>query len=342
MNEKAHPSSAFEEGVLEFIRLWLSGNDVWHFKSSGSTGSPKEISVKRSQLLASIKMTAEALYLSKDFTALLCIPVANTGGKMMIARALQLQMKLECVEPSGNPLKKAVHTPDFMAVVPLQLEQMIADEETVKQLEKVKMVIVGGAPVDEALQQKLLSISTPVYATYGMTETVSHIALQLLNTPQRRHHFHVLPGIEIATDHRDCLRIKGPVTNNEWVQTNDRVRKISERQFDWLGRTDLVINSGGHKLQPEVIEGKLERIFKQCGINNSFFIYGLPHEKLGQECTLFIEGEPLDTEILAHLKEEIVYNFSGYEKPRTIRFISKFSISPAGKLDRGKTVANYI
>lgn len=340
LSEKEYPQSSFEQDVLNFCQEWLTNQDIFYFKTSGSTGKPNEIAVKRSQILASINMTAQALQLTKDFNALLCIPVANTGGKMMIARALQLQMKLECVEPTGNPLITTTKTPDFMAVVPLQLEQIINDNITKNLVDKIKKIIVGGARVDNELQQEVQAVKSQVYATYGMTETVSHIGLQLLNTVDRQDHFYILPGIKIEKDERDCLRIKGPVTDNVWIQTNDRVRLLNNHEFKWLGRTDLVINSGGYKIQPEVIERKLKTIFNNRGITNRFFVYGIPHKKLGEECSLFIEGQPPDSIIITAIQEEIKKKFPAYKRPRSIRFIENFTSTVSGKLDRKKTVAN--
>lgn len=342
LSEKEYPQSSFEQDVLNFCREWLTNQDIFYFKTSGSTGKPNEIAVKRSQILASINMTAQALQLTKYFSALLCIPVANTGGKMMIARALQLQMKLECVEPTGNPLITTTKTPDFMAVVPLQLEQIINDNITKNLVDKIKKIIVGGARVDNELQQEVQAIKAQVYATYGMTETVSHIGLQLLNTVDRQDHFHILPGIKIEKDERDCLRIKGPVTDNVWIQTNDRVRLLNNHEFEWLGRTDLVINSGGYKIQPEVVEGKLEAIFNKVGIKNAFFVYGLPDTRLGEKCTLFIEGQPPDLSVITAIHEEIKEKLAAFERPSSIRFINKFTTTTSGKLDKRRTVEGML
>jgi O-succinylbenzoic acid--CoA ligase len=341
ISEKENPQSSFEQDVLNFCRQWLIKQDIFYFQTSGSTGKPKEIAVGRSQLMASLNMTAQALQLTKDFSALLCIPVANTGGKMMIARALQLQMRLECVEPSGNPLASAHAIPDFMAVVPLQLEHIIADNGK-NSLDKIKKIIVGGASVNDKLQQKLQVLNAQVYATYGMTETVSHIALKLLNTADRQQYFHILPKIQIDKDERDCLKIKGPVTDNVWVQTNDRVRLVSNNKFEWLGRMDLVINSGGYKIQPEVVERKLEATLNKIGIKNAFFIYGLPDTRLGEKCTLFIEGQPPDLSVITAIHEEIEEKLGAFERPRSIRFINKFTTTSSGKLDRRRTVESML
>lgn len=337
LTEKEYPLTPFEQDVIDFCHQWLTNRDLFYFKTSGSTGKPNEIAVKRSQINASIKMTAETLQLSNEFNALLSIPVANTGGKMMIARAFQLQMRLECIEPVGNPLLKATRTPDFMAVVPLQINQMINDN-TKRTLDKAKKIIVGGAKVDGELLQKIQHVNTPVYATYGMTETVSHIALQLLNTADKQQYFQILPDIQIAKDDRDCLKIKGPVTDNLWVQTNDRVRLINSKQFEWLGRTDLVINSGGHKIQPEVVEQKLKLIFNDKAIENSFFIHGLPHKILGEECTLIMEGQPLPASVLIGIQDNIKDKIDAYQRPKSIRFIENFKFTDSGKLDRRKTL----
>lgn len=330
-------TTSFEQDVLNFCQEWLKETALINFSSSGSTGKPKVIQVKREQVLASVHMTSKALKLNPDDKALLCIPVAGTGGKMMIARALSLNLKLECVEPSGNPFTVINNTPDFVALVPLQLHKIISDATTFRQLKKVRNIIVGGGPVDEELSKQLEQLSAPVYLTYGMTETVSHIALKLLNTSGKQKYFEVLPEIEISTDERECICIKGTVTDNKWIQTNDRIILIDKNHFEWLGRHDLVINSGGYKIQPEQLEDHLKKIMDSVEITNPFFVSGMPHKELGQQCTLFIEGKPIATEKLDLLNSLISNKLHPYERPKKIIFIPEFAQTASGKVDRRKT-----
>ena len=338
INFRLEPFTDFEHDIFLFTREWFSQIPSINFKTSGSTGIPKIIQVKKEQIKASITATANALDLKPNDKALLCIPVANTGGKMMLARAFKLGMILECVEPSNDPLEKAVNIPDFMAIVPLQLQNIIQRDSSKEKLNHCQKIIVGGAPVEHDLIENIQSISASIYATYGMTETVSHIALKLLNTPNRQYHYHALPGVKLEIDERDCLRIKGDITGNRWIQTNDRVILISPGEFEWIGRSDFVINSGGFKIQPEEVEKKLKSIFSHLEISRSYFIYGQPDKNLGMKCALLIEGEPIPVKMLEKLKKLIDEYIPTMEKPRIIAFVDEFVYTESGKRDRRKTI----
>lgn len=143
--------------------------------------------------------------------------------------------------------------------------------ESTARLNKLKAAIVGGAAVSESLKSRLQKLRVPIYSTYGMTETVSHIALKLLNGPEQSDYFKVFDGIETRIDSRGCLEIKGVVTNNQWITTNDLVQFHSEGVFTWLGRIDNIINSGGIKLQIESIEDKINAILKENNYKGNFF-----------------------------------------------------------------------
>ncbi|MGK7392442.1 MAG: AMP-binding protein [Candidatus Cyclobacteriaceae bacterium M2_1C_046] len=333
------PSTEFEKDVIDFCHDWLSGSETFIIKTSGSTGEPKQIKVTRDQIMASIKQTAKALELTDSDTALVGLPASSTGGKMMIARSLHLNMHMECVEPSANPFLKSKSNPTFIALTPYQLAMVL--QENPKKLNGLKAILVGGAPVSKQLEEKIkTTVTSPVYATYGMTETVSHIALKSINEKNKKNAFDILPGIEIKTTKDDCLQIKGAVTDDQWITTNDRVELINDKTFKWLGRADFIINSGGVKIQPEVVETAIEAVFNQKKYKNNYFIMGIPHETLGQQCVLFIEGPKPNQGQLKELKEDLDQAMPKHYAPKEIYFISSFESTPSGKIDKVKTAAS--
>lgn len=336
LNNKVISTSNFERDLLDFIKLWYSEEDKFVFKSSGSTGAAKELEVTRGQITSSIYLTKEALHLTEKDKALICLPVSSTGGKMMLARALELNMEMECVEPSINPFGNLTLKPTFTALTPYQLEGILNENEEV--LNDHKAIIIGGAPVSDVLKHRIKNnIKSPVYATYGMTESVSHIALQLLNTKNASSSFKLLPKIEIKTTSEDCLQIKGPVTGEKWITTTDRVQLLSEKEFIWLGRSDNTINSGGIKIQPEESEKIIASIFDDLGIKRRFFILGIPHQTLGQVCSLVIEGPPIEGYLLGHIKAQLDNKMPKYHIPKEIFTITEFIYTNSGKIDRLKT-----
>lgn len=330
----------FETETFSFIKTWLTGEPEFTLTTSGSTGTPKEITLSRSQLQQSAHRTILALELTNQHTALVCLDTKYIAGKMMLVRALETNMKIIAAEPSSNPFKNLTDNAsiDFVALVPLQLEEILKDSLSTQHLNRVKNIIIGGAAISENLKSQISNLKSNVYATYGMTETVSHIALQRLNGSNPAPHFETLPGIKIKTDERDCLVIELPGFK-EPIITNDIVRIINDSAFILLGRYDNVINSGGVKLNPETIEQKITTIFNSLHYQLSFFVAGVPDERLGQKLVLLIEGHvDSSTDLLSALKEKL----NAYEAPKAIITVAAFERTATQKINRLKTLGKAL
>jgi len=305
--------------INTFICEWMSGNNDIVLQTSGSTGAPKKMSVKKKWMKNSASLTGQTFHLKKGDTALLCLPMKYIAGKMMVVRALELNLKLVVTGLSSNPLKNIDGPIDFAAMVPLQLEKSLDI------LNKVKVLIVGGGRMNQSLIKKLQSVSTRVYETYGMTETLTHVAIKPLNGPNKSDVFTALEGVRFETDERNCLVVNVPKVNPDPVVTNDIVERINETSFRWLGRFDNIINSGGVKIIPEEVEVKLTSVIR----NRRFFVAGFPDESLGEKVVLVVEGE----------KMEISFDsLEKYEEPKEIYFILKFIETETGKIHRINTL----
>ena len=307
----------FEKPVGDFLLDWFDGKDYIEMETSGTTGAPKTISVKKQAMVDSALATGDFFELEPGNKALQCFPVKFVAGKMMLVRAMILGLDLEFVAPSSHPLNKNEIDFDFVAMVPLQAQNSIAE------LKKVKKMIVGGAAVNKTLEKQLLKLPTEVYETYGMTETITHIAARKLGEKT----FTVLPYVTISYDDRNCLVIHAPRISDDVIITNDIVELVNENQFIFLGRMDNVINSGGIKLIPEQIEEKLA-----AKIQQRFFIASKPDNELGEKVVLVIEGEK-------HELDDLIYeSLDKYEKPKEVVFVSKFKDTVTGKILRKETM----
>ncbi|MGO4770364.1 AMP-binding protein [Flavobacterium sp. W22_SRS_FK3] len=302
-----------EQAIGEFLLDWFDDKEYIEMKTSGTTGLPKLVRLKKQAMIHSALATGDFFDLKPGNKALLCLPVKFVAGKMMLVRSLILGLDLDITEPSTEPLALNKTAYDFVAMVPLQVQNSI------KALKKVKKLIVGGAKMDTELEEKLLPLKTEVYETYGMTETITHIAARKIGDK----FFTVLPNVKITKDNRGCLVIDIPAISAEPIVTNDLIELIRENQFTFLGRIDNVINSGGVKLIPEQIEAKL--IGK---INSRFFVTGIPDSVLGEKLILVIEGEKQDFPI------DFFDVLDKYEKPKEIVFVPKFKENENGKLLR--------
>lgn len=307
----------FEKPVGDFLLDWFDAKPYIEMHTSGSTGIPKTITVSKQAMVESALATGDFFELNPRNKALQCLPVKYVAGKMMLVRAMILGLDLDYVAPSSHPLHHNEVDYDFVAMVPLQAQNSIAE------LKKVKKLIVGGASVNKNLEKQLLKLSTEVYETYGMTETITHIAARKLGEKA----FTVLPNVTVSYDDRNCLVIHAPRISEEVITTNDIVELLNENQFVFIGRIDNVINSGGIKLIPEQIEEKLA-----SKITQRFFIASKPDNELGEKVVLVIEGEKheFDTTLYEELDK--------YEKPKEIIFISKFKETPNGKIIRKESM----
>ena len=326
-----------EQNTLIFCREWLRGKKSFTLHTSGSTGSPKPVIIERSQMQASARMTATALGLGKGDKALVCLNTAYVAGKMMLVRGFEIGMEMIIMTPRANPLT-AMGADDhfhFTALVPMQLKTILEETpEKLAILHGMKAILVGGGLVNHTLENALQGIHAPVYSTYGMTETVSHIALRRLNGKDKSDVYEVLEGIEIGSDERGCLKIKGAVTGHHEIITNDRVTISDSKHFRWLGRIDHVINTGGVKVQAEMLEEAIEKIFAQLQIQRKFFVAGLPDERLGEKVVLIIEGKDVGISVEQPLRQLLSEITHAYAIPKAVYYLPSFYLTPTGKIAR--------
>lgn len=303
----------YEKAIGNFLLDWFDENWYIDLQTSGTTGTPKIIRKSKQALVNSALATGDFFDLKPGDTALCCLPVQFIAGKMMLVRSFILGLAIDIVAPSANPLAQLNKEYDFVAMVPMQVQNSLDD------LHKVKKLIIGGAKMDSSLEQKLLGINTKVYETYGMTETITHIAAKKIG----KQAFSILPNVRISQDEKECLVIDAPLVSEERLFTNDLVQIINDQQFILLGRIDNVVNSGGVKLIPEKIEEKLSD-----SIPSRFFVGGIPDAVLGEKLVLVVEGEKQE------LDDAIFTVLDKYEKPKALFFVPEFQSTESGKIKR--------
>lgn len=306
------------KSIGKFLLNWFDDASYIEVQTSGTTGKPKLIKIEKQAMVASALATGDFFNLQPGNKALLCLSADYIAGKMMLVRAIILGLELDVVPTSSFPLQKVTKEYDFVAMVPIQVENSKA------QLNQIKKLLIGGASLSELLKSKLKNVNTEVYETFGMTETITHIAAKNINED----YFQALPNVTLSVDSRNCLTINAPKVTNEIIITNDMVDLISETEFKWLGRFDNVINTGGVKVFPEQIEKKL-----QDAISDRFFIAGVKDEKFGEKVILVIESKN-DLKLNTNTFE----NLSKYEKPKEVFFVANFVETATHKINRKATL----
>lgn len=321
----------YESSIGDFLLDWLGSAPTIKVSTSGSTSSPKTIVIKKEHMVNSALATGSFFGLQACNTALHCLPTDFIAGKMMLVRAMVLGLSVSCVAPTSTPLVTGKKRYDFAAMVPLQLRNSLAH------LDCIETLIVGGAPISDDLKQEVMQSPTKIFETYGMTETITHIAIKQVNHLDNarmdglKDVFKTVPNVSLATDTRGCLVIEAPKVAEGLLITNDMVDLISQYEFRWLGRYDNVINSGGIKLIPEQIESKLSSIISQ-----RFFVAGLPDKKLGQKLVIVVEGKMDKKEVRQLLNT--AKGLSKYQIPKTVFVVPEFLETETGKIRRSKTL----
>ncbi len=322
----------FKKEVYRFILDWLSPSDFMDVKTSGSTGTPKEIRLQKKHMEASARATISFFNLRPKDTVLHCLPMQFIAGKMMMVRALVGSLDLYCIEPSSE-LELIPEQIDFAAMIPFQVSKLVSKEQGRRALSKIEKLIIGGSFVPTDLINRLQNISTQVWQTYGMTETITHIALRRVNGSNKSNWYTTLPSVSVKLDNRGCLIISADHIGVSNLITNDLAEINETGKFKIKGRVDNIIISGGIKFNPEEIEIKLSG-----AISNDYFIGGLNDNELGHRLVLFIEDERTLKRKVFDLWEMIEGKLTKLEIPKEIIFIPSFSRTTSGKIDRKATI----
>ena len=316
----------------EFLAEWRDEGPYVRVQTSGSTGEPKPMLVEKRRMLASARRTNDFLGLQKGDTALLCMSLDYIAGKMMVVRAIERGLQLLTVEPSGHPLAIQGDCPPcvtFAAMVPMQVYNSLQVPEERERLKRIKHLIIGGGAIDERLAETLKAFPNHVWSTYGMTETLSHIALRRLSGPETSEWYTPFPSVSVSLNEEGCLVIDAPEVCGERLVTNDIAELATQRgespcvanvSFKILGRKDNVICSGGIKIQAEEVERRL-----RPHLRVPYLISKRPDEKFGEAVVLLTEGDTAEAQAVC---ESVLPK---YQRPRAYVHVSRIPLTETGK-----------
>ena len=323
--------TGWDPSLRAFVAEWFDENDFVTVRTSGSTGEPKPLKIKKQRMINSARMTLDYLGLREGAQALLCLPADYIAGKMMIVRSLVGNLHLFATEPRGNPLENIEDKFDLAAMIPLQVFNILNQPDGRKKLAQIKKLLVGGGAIAAPLEEKLKDLDNEIFSTYGMTETVSHIALRRLNGAERAPYYTTMPGVTISRSRSSCLVIDAPAIADGTVKTRDIVRLIGKNKFEVLGRLDNVINSGGIKHNPEAIEKKIEDL-----VADRFIISSVPDDRLGNKIVLIIETSAPQKYTSSDFKNSLIERLLEFERPRDLLFLERFPETGNSKIQRKK------
>lgn len=272
--------------LFQFLKEWFNESNTIQVYTSGSTGEPKALYVKKDCMIQSAYLTCSFLGLKTNDTALLCMPLKYIGAKMVVVRTLTAGLNLFPVKPSSRPLKQLDIIPTFAAMTPMQVSTTLEYKKDTERLKNIKHIIIGGGPVDALLSKKLANFPHTIWSTYGMTETLSHIALRKINGTDASEWYTPFNNISISLSQEGTLIITAPTICETPIITNDIAEIDKNNKFRIIGRKDNIINSGGIKIQIELVEQLLKNFILQ-----PFLITSIPDHKFGELVVLLVEKD---------------------------------------------------
>lgn len=317
---------AIELSIVSFLKQWWDDRSFISITTSGSTGVPKTIQAEKRSMWKSAQKTIEWFGLKQGMTALLCLSPGYIAGRMMIVRAMQAKLNLITTNLSSNPLADLEHPIHFVAMVPLQLVKVL--EESPEKLNLVHTILLGGSGLSTALEQQLHHISTKVFHSYGMTETLSHIALRAVNGIHASAWFQPMEEVQISKNKNDCLVANVAYLSLDEFVTNDLIELSDHGTFKVLGRADDAIVSAGHKIHPVMLEQKIEPLLKA-----PFLISSKADPAAGEELILLMEKR-LTINELFKLWDQLFSLLQPFEIPRHILFVAQIPMLESGKINR--------
>lgn len=319
-----------EAELGDFLAEWYSEADFVTLHTSGSTGKPQRIQAAKEAMRASARLSCEYFGIIPGTRALLCLPLRYIAGKMMVVRALVSGCELLLGEPSSRPLATWHEPIDFAPLVPMQAAATLQEPGGLAQLAQVKTILLGGSFIDPALTEALQAVPSRIFASYGMTETLSHIALRHVNGSLRSEWYTPLRGISLSLSADGTLQIEAPHIGISRLTTNDLAEIAADGRFRILGRRDSVINSGGVKVQAEEVEQTLT-----AATGLPLLVVPAPHAILGQCVALLWEGALNKEPVLM----KAIDSLPAYHRPRIIRHIDALPRTATGKLSRAQAAA---
>lgn len=312
--------------LSEFYSIWNTPSPTLLVHTSGSTGKPKPLWVEKRRMMASARATNDFISLNPGDTSLLCMPLDYIAGKMVVVRAIERGLRLISVTPSNHPLASAWCTDkhiDVAAMVPSQVWSSLRVEEEAARLQAIRHIIIGGGAIDSRLEETLRSFPNAVWSSYGMTETLSHIAMRRVSGPGASLWYTPMPCVSVSLASDGCLVIDAPNVHDGCLKTNDMAEINPDGQrFRIIGRKDNVICSGGIKLHIEDMEHKIA-----SRIDTPFCITKRRDEKFGEVAVMLSVAHDIDTAVLSECLRR-------YEIPKEVIHVSSIPLTETGKTDR--------
>ncbi len=222
---------------------------------------------------------------------------------------------------------------DYASFVPTQLRRLLAAGA---RLDGFAAILLGGAATPADLLRDAAAAGARVVSTYGMTETCGGCVYD--GVP--------LDGVEVASGAGGVVRISGPVLFSRyrlapeltaasladgWFVTSDLGEVGPDGRLVLAGRADDVINTGGEKVVPVVVEEAI-RGLRTVG---EVAVVGVPDPDWGERVTaIVVPADPASPPSLDELRSHVRERLPRYAAPQALVCVARLPMLASGKPDR--------
>ena len=321
--------------------------------TSGSTGRARGARLSRRAFIASEAAHAANLGWLPEDRWLLGMPPAHVGGLSILTRSLIARRCVVLSPGSFDPLQTvrlmAEHRITLCSVVPTMLRALLTLGEPVwTPSPDLRAVLVGGAPMPDALRERAISRSIPALATYGCTEACSQVATQRIEQAGSPGSGAPLKGVELRLQdgeiqvrgevlmdgYLDHDRSGAPWTSDGWLRTGDLGSFSSDGQLQVQGRSDDLIVTGGENVSPQEVEGWLTTV---SGVAAAC-VFSLPNDVWGEEVVAAIVVDSALYDEIA-LRDRLVSELAAHKRPKRFCVADALPLNRSGKVDRTRVAA---
>ena len=333
--------------------------------TSGTSGDPKAVRLTLANLVASATASALRLGVDRDDRWLVTLPMYHMGGLAPVVRTTMYGTTLvtrRTFEPESTARTISDHDVTGISLVPTMLRRLLDADWSPP--ERLRFVLLGGAPARPALLERSLAAGVPVYPTYGTTETASQVATA--TPPQVRMNpesvGQPLFGTEVTivepgkgtgdTPSRECepgeigeIVVSSPTVMAGYLDDEQTAAAFGEYGFHTgdLGRLDedgfLTVTgrvsdrivTGGENVDPT----EVRRVLTSHPAVEAAAVVGLPDVEWGERVGAVVvpadQGEAPARETLdRHCAERL----AGFKRPRSLVVADDLPLTASGTVDR--------
>jgi long-chain acyl-CoA synthetase len=314
--------------------------------TSGTTGAPRAVRFRETQLLADCQHICKTMGIGPNDINLGVIPFSHSYGfSNLIAPLLYQGTGLVC---STDRMPRAVynHLLNCGATVfpgTPALFQALSSLTNVDKSGSLRLCLSAGAPLASEISRQFRSrFGLKIHSFYGSSEC-GGIAYDRSEDPERPSGFVGTPldGVEIIKMDDERIAIRGPNVGDGYFPDPDPamlngIQFVPGDMIEWtnlglrlIGRVSDFVNIAGKKVHPAIIE---EHLREFPGVVDAI-VFGIPSANRNEDLVAYVASNTVSRRLLeSHCREGL----SDWQVPREFQFVTELPFNQRGKINRAE------